>query len=103
MHDVARVQQGAIVEANAGAQMKEIGAAIGRDFPARGERWPDLRVWAEASESVEQVRHRAAGWNIGRERGVERFRIVAVACIDERATVGGVTAAAGSEQQERNE
>src|SRR5450432_2499890 len=91
------------MEANAGPRMKEIGATIGSDFPSRGEGWPNLRIRAEASESGEQVGYCASGWNIGGERGVERFGIVAVACVAQGAAKGGIAAVAGGEQHERDE
>ena len=83
--------------------MEQIGASVRRTFPPGGECWPDLRVGTEASETVEEVRHRATGRNVGGERGVERLWIVAVACVDESASMRGLTAAACGEREEGDE
>ena len=103
VHDIARVEQRAVVEADAGSQMKQVGPAVGSYLPARGESWPDLRIGAEAGETVEEVGDRATGGNISRERGVERFGIVAVARVDQGAAVRGLAAMTGGEGEERNE
>jgi hypothetical protein len=103
VHHIARVQQSAVVKANAPSQVKQISAPVWRNVPPGGQCWPDLRVRAEARESVEEVGDRATRRNIGGERRVERFWIVAVACVDERATMRGFTAATRSQSEECNE
>ena len=103
MHHVARVEQGAVVKADSGTEMKDIGASVRRDLPPGGQRWPDLRVGTEASETVEEIGHRATGRNIGGERRVERLWIVAITCVDERATMRDFTATARGEREQRDE
>ena len=83
--------------------MEEIGAPVRGHVPSGGQRWPDLRVGAEASEAVEEIGYRATGGDIGGERGVERLWIIAVACVDERAAMRGFTAATCGEHEERDE
>jgi hypothetical protein len=103
VHHVAGVERSAVVKADAPAQMKQIRASVRGNIPPGGERWPDLRVGTEASETVEEVLHRAAARNIGGERGVERLWIIAVACVDESAAMRGLTAATCGEHEQRGE
>ena len=71
------------MEGDAATQVERVGQSVGSDVPAFGEPRLDLGVRVEARESVEEIADGAAGGHVGRERGIERPRVVLVARVDD--------------------
>ena len=104
MHDVSGAERTSVVERDVWPQVECVGAAVGGDIPACGERRREVRVDGELGEAVKEVRDGAARRHVGRKSGIERARIVAVARVDERfALRSRVGAAAGAHERKRND
>src|SRR5687768_17030468 len=95
-----RDERRAVVEGDALAEVKGVGQPVLRNLPAFRKARLDARVGCEADESIEEISDRAPRRHVGRERWIERSRIVEIARVDERPASGsGLTAAACEDER----
>ena len=98
LRHVSGDQRCAVVEADVAAQVERVAQAVGGDVPRAGDRWLHLAAGGELGEPVEQIRHGAPARHVGGFGRIERTRIVPIARVDQRVTVGGRLAAAAAGQ-----
>ena len=99
--DVLCGKRSSVVKLHAAAQMESVGDSIGGDVPGFREAGNYLRVGGEARQSVEDVGDGASCWDVGRERGIHRSRIIGVARVDDglAGRSGGFATAAAAENR----